>query len=158
MKKRKHPGICIDDDLHYKLHFIAKYEGRSANGAIIHLLRREIERFKKEHGKIVIKNNFEEKNKSRCSRPQRDLFFVSLFYCAFFIPRRLGFFASAGFWGKKLFACCHRVNRKRRAGLFCALANFTVYIVPQDTPSHRAMTQSARKTSSRLRKSGAALP
>ena len=52
MGKGKHLGIRIDDDLHYKLHFIAKYEGRSANGEIIHLLRREIERFEKEHGVI----------------------------------------------------------------------------------------------------------
>ena len=37
MKNKKHHiGIRHDDEeLHYKLHFIAKYEGRTANGHIL---------------------------------------------------------------------------------------------------------------------------
>ena len=34
-KNNKHLGIEIDPELHYKLHYIAKYEGRSANGQIL---------------------------------------------------------------------------------------------------------------------------
>lgn len=52
-KENKHLGIEIDKELHYKLHYIAKYEGRSGNGEIIYLLRKYIEEFEKENGEIV---------------------------------------------------------------------------------------------------------
>ena len=48
----KHLGLRIDSELHYKLHYISKYEGRSANGEVIYLIRKAIEEFEKEHGKI----------------------------------------------------------------------------------------------------------
>ena len=51
-EKDKHLGLRIDSELHYKLHYISKYEGRSANGEVIYLIRRAIEEFEKEHGKI----------------------------------------------------------------------------------------------------------
>ena len=51
-KKDKHLGLRIDSELHYKLHYISKYEGRSANGEVIYLIRKAIEEFEKEHGKI----------------------------------------------------------------------------------------------------------
>ncbi len=51
-KKNKHLGIEIDPELHYKLHYIAKYEGRSANGEILYLLRREIKDFEAKEGVI----------------------------------------------------------------------------------------------------------
>ena len=38
-KKNKYLGIEIDSALHYKLHYISKYEGRSANGQILYLIR-----------------------------------------------------------------------------------------------------------------------
>lgn len=44
-KKNKHIGIEIYPELHYKLHYIAKYEGRSANGQILYLLRKCIKEF-----------------------------------------------------------------------------------------------------------------
>ena len=51
---KKHIGIRLEDaTLHRKLHFIAKYEGRSANGHILYLIRRDIERFEAEHGIIA---------------------------------------------------------------------------------------------------------
>ena len=50
--KSKHLGIRIDDELHFKLHYISKYEGRSANGQILYLIRKNIQEFEKEHGKI----------------------------------------------------------------------------------------------------------
>lgn len=37
-----------------KLHYIAKYEGRSANGQILYLIRQCIKAFEEENGKIEI--------------------------------------------------------------------------------------------------------
>ena len=51
-EKDKHLGLRIDSDLHYKLHFISEYDGRSANGEVIFLIRKRIEEFEKEHGRI----------------------------------------------------------------------------------------------------------
>lgn len=54
-KEQKHIGIRLDDAvLHYKLHEIAKYEARSANGHILYLIRKDIERFEAEHGEIAM--------------------------------------------------------------------------------------------------------
>lgn len=50
--KDKHLGLRIDSDTHFKLQFIAQYEGRSINGEVLYLIRKEIERFEKEHDKI----------------------------------------------------------------------------------------------------------
>lgn len=52
-KKNKHLGIEIDPELHGKLHYIAKYEGRSGNGQILHLIRQCIRDFEAEHGAIA---------------------------------------------------------------------------------------------------------
>lgn len=49
-KKNKHLGIEVEPDLHYKLHYIAKYEGRSGNGQILHLIRQ----FEQENGPIDV--------------------------------------------------------------------------------------------------------
>lgn len=51
-EKDKHLGLRIESDLHRKLQYIAQYEGRSINGEVMYLIRREVERFEKEHGKI----------------------------------------------------------------------------------------------------------
>lgn len=53
-KKNKHLGIEIDPELHYKLHYIAKYEGRSANGQILYLLRKCIKEFEQADGPIEV--------------------------------------------------------------------------------------------------------
>lgn len=45
-------SIRIDDEMLNKLHYIADYEARSANGQIIVLVRKCIEDFEKEHGEI----------------------------------------------------------------------------------------------------------
>jgi len=55
-KKDKHLGIVIDNELHYKLHYISKYEGRSANGQILYLVRQCIEQFEKQNGEIEVPN------------------------------------------------------------------------------------------------------
>ena len=51
-KQNKHLGIEIDPELHYKLHYISKYEGRSANGQILYLLRQCIREFETKEGPI----------------------------------------------------------------------------------------------------------
>lgn len=51
-KNNKHLGIEIDPELHYKLHYISKYGGRSANGQILYLIRKCIREFEKENGEI----------------------------------------------------------------------------------------------------------
>lgn len=53
-KNNKHLGIEIDPELHYKLHYISKYEGRSANGQILYLLRQCIKEFETNEGEIVV--------------------------------------------------------------------------------------------------------
>ena len=55
-EKEKHLGLRIDNELHYKLHYLSRYEGRSANGEVLYLIRQAIERFEAEHGKIEIPN------------------------------------------------------------------------------------------------------
>ncbi len=44
-KENKHLGIEIDPILHYKLRYVAKYEGRSGNGQILYLIRQCISDF-----------------------------------------------------------------------------------------------------------------
>jgi len=51
-EKDKHLGLRIDSETHYKLQYIAQYEGRSINGKVLYLIRKELERFEKDHGKI----------------------------------------------------------------------------------------------------------
>ncbi len=53
-EKDKHLGLRIDSELHYKLHYISQYEGRSANEEVIYLIRKAIEEFEKQHGRIEI--------------------------------------------------------------------------------------------------------
>ncbi len=53
-KNNKHLGLEIDPTLHFKLHYIARYEGRSANGQILYLLRRCIQEFEKVNGQILL--------------------------------------------------------------------------------------------------------
>ena len=53
-KNNKHLGIEIDPTLHYKLHYISKYYGRSANGEILYLIRQEIKAFEKAEGEIPL--------------------------------------------------------------------------------------------------------
>ncbi len=54
MEKNKHLGIRLDNELHYKLHYVARYDGRSANGEILYLLRKYIAEFEEKNGEIVI--------------------------------------------------------------------------------------------------------
>ena len=56
-KNNKHLGIEIDPELHYKLHYISKYYGRSANGEILYLIRQEIKAFEHAEGEIELPDN-----------------------------------------------------------------------------------------------------
>jgi len=60
LKKGKHISIRIDDDTHYKLHYISKYEGRSANGQILYLIRKCANEFEEKNGKIVMEQDLNE--------------------------------------------------------------------------------------------------
>lgn len=53
-KKNKHLGIEVDPALHYKLHYISKYYGRSANGQILYLIRQAIREFEADQGEIPL--------------------------------------------------------------------------------------------------------
>jgi len=53
-KNNKHFGIEVDPELHYKLRYVAKYEGRSINGQIIHLIRKCIKEFEAADGEINV--------------------------------------------------------------------------------------------------------
>ena len=48
-------SIRIDDKMLDKLHYVADYEGRSANSQILILIRDCIERYEAKHGEINIK-------------------------------------------------------------------------------------------------------
>ncbi len=54
MEKSKHLGLHIDPELHYKLQYVARYDGRSISGEVLYLLRRYIHEFEKEQGPIVL--------------------------------------------------------------------------------------------------------
>ena len=47
-------SIRIDDEMLDKLHVIADYEARSANGQIIILIRNCIEEYEKKNGEIIL--------------------------------------------------------------------------------------------------------
>ena len=48
----KHISVRIDEELLEKLHVVSDYEGRSIYRHILGLIRKDIERYEKEHGKI----------------------------------------------------------------------------------------------------------
>lgn len=48
----KHVSVRIDEVLLEKLHIVSDYEGRSINRHILVLIRKDIERYEKECGKI----------------------------------------------------------------------------------------------------------
>lgn len=53
-KENKHLGLEIEPELHFKLHYISKYEGRSANAEVLYLIRQAIKEFEKNEGQIVV--------------------------------------------------------------------------------------------------------
>ena len=53
-------SLRIDEEMLNKLHIVAGYEARSANGQILVLIRECIEKYEEKHGKIVLGKNNEE--------------------------------------------------------------------------------------------------
>lgn len=51
-KSNKHLGIEIEPELHGKLKYIAKYEGRSINAQVLYLVRKCIKEFESVEGEI----------------------------------------------------------------------------------------------------------
>lgn len=49
-------SIRIDENLLNKLHVVADYEGRSANGQILVLIRDCVEKFEEKHGPVLKKD------------------------------------------------------------------------------------------------------
>ena len=58
MKQRevKNIGLRVDPDVHKKLRYIAKYEGRTINGQAYYLILTCIREFEKEHGPISLED------------------------------------------------------------------------------------------------------
>ena len=54
-KRDKHLGITITSELHGKLVYISKYEGRTMSGQILYLIQRCVHEFEKEQGPIPMK-------------------------------------------------------------------------------------------------------
>lgn len=53
MKKQiKHLSLRIDEELLRKFGYVAKYDDRSMNWYMLHLIKDEIVRFEEKHGKI----------------------------------------------------------------------------------------------------------
>ena len=53
MKDRMHLSVRFDNDVHDKIQYIAKYEGRSMSGQILHLIQTCIREFETKHGPIT---------------------------------------------------------------------------------------------------------
>ena len=52
-KEVKNIGLRVDPEIHQKLKYIAKYEGRTINGQAHYLILSCIREFEKEHGHIT---------------------------------------------------------------------------------------------------------
>ena len=67
MKKNyiKYFGVRIPPELHCKLRYIAKYEGRSANGQILYLIRKCIREFEESEGKAIPLDDMNKTNKKK---------------------------------------------------------------------------------------------
>ncbi|MEG2420143.1 MAG: hypothetical protein RSB55_01240 [Oscillospiraceae bacterium] len=53
MKRDKHWGMLISNEVHAKMTYISAYEGRSMSGQMIHLMQECIRAFEREHGPIM---------------------------------------------------------------------------------------------------------
>lgn len=60
MRRNKHLGFMIDEETHYKLRYIADYEGRTGNGQVLYWIRQKIKEFEEDNGKIPYVKHTEE--------------------------------------------------------------------------------------------------
>lgn len=51
-KNNLHIGMEVDENFHYKLQYIAQYEGRSINGLILKIIRDCVKAYEAENGEI----------------------------------------------------------------------------------------------------------
>lgn len=56
MKVERHFGLRIDDELLRKFRYVCEYDGRSANGKILVMIRQCVAEYEKEHGPIVLED------------------------------------------------------------------------------------------------------
>lgn len=49
--------LRMDRKLFAKFRYVAEYDGRSANKAIVQMIKRRVEKFEKEHGEIPVKES-----------------------------------------------------------------------------------------------------
>lgn len=54
MKIERHFGLRIEDELLRKFRYVCEYDGRSANGKILHMIRNCVAEYEKEHGEIKL--------------------------------------------------------------------------------------------------------
>lgn len=55
-KRDKHLGITITSELHRKLVYISKYEGRTMSGQILYLIQKCVRDFERENGPIEVED------------------------------------------------------------------------------------------------------
>lgn len=60
MKKERHFGLRIDDELLRKFRYVCEYDGRSANSQILYLIRKYVSEHEKECGEIELDSKSEE--------------------------------------------------------------------------------------------------
>ena len=56
MKNERHFGLRIDDTLLKKFRYVCEYDGRSANGKLLHMIRKCVAEYEQEFGTIEIDN------------------------------------------------------------------------------------------------------
>ena len=61
-KDEKHLGLHINKVLLEKFHYASSYEGRSANGQLVYLIRQFVSEFEHKHGTIDVVSDEDEKN------------------------------------------------------------------------------------------------
>lgn len=59
--------LRIEEKTLDKLHYIANYYGRSANGQMLFMIRQLIEEFEKTHGEIKIERHSKKKDQSNAT-------------------------------------------------------------------------------------------
>ncbi len=53
-KDNKHLGIIINEEMHYKIKYIAAYEGRSINRQVLYIIHNYVNEFESNHEKIIL--------------------------------------------------------------------------------------------------------
>lgn len=57
MGKERHFGLRIEDELLKKFRYVCDYNGRSANGQLLYMIRKSVVEYEKENGKIDLDEN-----------------------------------------------------------------------------------------------------